>query len=48
MHGKEIKSEISELIKVMCKNEYENKLKQSWEWVRGKVFGEVEEDWGRF
>ena len=36
------KMSISELSKVTCKTEYEEKLKQNWERLRGKVAGRVE------
>ena len=39
---------VSELRKVTCKIEYEDKLNQQWERVRGKYSGGMKEEWRRF
>ena len=39
---------MSEFRKVSCKTEYEDKLSQRWERVRGEVVGDVEEEWRSF
>ena len=39
---------VSEFRNVASKIEYEEKLNQRWERVRGEEVGEVEEEWKRF
>ena len=39
---------VSELRKATCKTEYEHKLNQRWERVRGGGSRDLEEEWRRF